>query len=234
MRPVFIIIVVLALAGAALAAPLRTTNAGKPKLTGLEPEAKLLRPVNLFWAKQAIIAYMNGQYDDDMSTLLSSWLLYWNNRSPVGKRDTVVFDIDDTILSTYPEMLDQDFGYIPKLNHDSVMAAAYPAIPETQMLYDRLVELGYKVVFLTGRRIDTVNATMLNLDRQGFSAYERLIVRMPDQFNMTAQVFKSQERTKLAKEGYNIVGSIGDQWSDINGDFTGYRMKVINYGYYIV
>jgi len=231
---ILVLLLTAVLAVALAASQARNGRPSVAKLTGLEPDAKLLQPINLYWAKQSIIGYMNGQYDDDMSSLLNSWLTYWNGRKPVGKWDTVVFDIDDTILSTYPEMVAQDFGYIPKLNHDSVMAAAYPVIPETQMLYQRLIQLGYKIVFLTGRHQDVVNATVLNLERAGFPQYAQLIVRSPDQYNMTAQLFKQGQRAILTKQGYNIVGTIGDQWSDINGDYTGYRMKVINYGYYII
>jgi len=38
----------------------------------------------------------------------------------------------------------------------------------------------------------------------------------------------------LATQGYNIVGAIGDQFSDITGNNVGYAMKVINYCYIIV
>jgi len=192
------------------------------------------RPMNLFYAKQAIIAYKtSGQWADDQNLLLAQWLAFFNGRSPVGKKDAVVFDVDDTVLSTYSEMIAQDFGYIPKLNNKSVTAAAYPPIAETQMLYNQLLNLGYKIIFLTGRRDYNLAPTKLNLQRANFPAYEMLIVRSPSQYNLTALDFKSGMRAQLVAQGYSIIGTIGDQWSDIDGNNSGYRMKVVNPCYFI-
>lgn len=92
---------------------------------------------------------------------------------------------------------------------------------------------GYTIVFLTGRNNNVENATIANLHQQGFVKYERLISRLPQEYHLTAYEYKSARRARLAQEGFNIVGCIGDQLSDINGDNAGYRMKVPNYCYYI-
>src|SRR5689334_20254272 len=74
-------------------------------------------------------------------------------------------------------MVAQDFGYIVKLNNKTVFAAQFPPIVETQMLYNQLLKLGYKVIFLTGRRDYQTAATQLNLQRANFATYRRLVPR---------------------------------------------------------
>jgi len=107
------------------------------------------------------------------------------------------------------------------------------AIPQTRQFYQALLALNYKIVFLTGRRDTTLNATIGNLELQGLSNYTQLIVRDPAEYPLTAYKYKSARREQLAQQGWNIVGCIGDQLSDIDGDYAGYRMKVPNPCYYI-
>lgn len=45
----------------------------------------------------------------------------------------------------------------------------------------------------------------------------------PQFAKVSAWVFKSGERKKLEDAGYVIVGSIGDQWSDLLGAAEGAR-----------
>jgi hypothetical protein len=50
----------------------------------------------------------------------------------------------------------------------------------------------------------------------------------------TAVVYKSSERKKVEKNGYRIIGNIGDQWSDLMGTNTGNRtFKLPDPMYYI-
>lgn len=58
-------------------------------------------PINLEVAKDAVISYMgSGKYDDDMNALTETWWAYFSKR-PAGLNDMVIFDIDDTVLSSY-------------------------------------------------------------------------------------------------------------------------------------
>lgn len=78
------------------------------------------------------------------------------------------------------------------------------------------------------------DATAKNLEEQGLGTYRELILRSSEYYHVTAQVFKTAMRTRLVEQdGLEIVGAAGDQWSDINGDYTGYQMKVINHCYFI-
>lgn len=52
-----------------------------------------------------------------------------------------------------------------------------PALPESIKLYKRLMSLGIKVVFLTGRFGFLRNSTESNLKKAGYHTWEKLILR---------------------------------------------------------
>ncbi|ONK66791.1 uncharacterized protein A4U43_C06F12000 [Asparagus officinalis] len=121
----------------------------------------------------------------------------------------------------------------PKLFNEWVIKGVAPALPESLKLYYKLVSLGIKVVFLTGRGEDKRNATTVNLKKQGYHSWKKLLLK-PTNSGTSAVSFKSSERRKLADEGYRIVGNIGDQWSDILGSPQGERtFKLPDPMYYI-
>lgn len=58
--------------------------------------------------------------------------------------------------------------------------------------------------------------------------------RGDDQHGKSAVQYKSDKRTDLVKQGYRIVGNVGDQWSDLIGTNVGSRtFKVPDPMYYI-
>ncbi|KAI9161021.1 hypothetical protein LWI28_013674 [Acer negundo] len=92
-----------------------------------------------------------------------------------------------------------------------------PALPESLKLYKKLLSLKIKVVFLTGRAEEQRIVTTNNLKKFGFLTWEKLILKESYYSGKTAVAYKSNERKKLEKNGYRIVGNIGDQWSDLLG-----------------
>jgi predicted secreted acid phosphatase len=44
------------------------------------------------------------------------------------------------------------------------------------------------------------------------------VLRSNEERNETAVVYKSSERRKIVEQGYTIIMSIGDQWSDLDGE----------------
>jgi acid phosphatase len=114
-----------------------------------------------------------------------------------------------------------------------VLEGSAPVLPETQRLFQKLISLGIKPVFLTGRTEDQRAITVANLRRQGYSGWEKLLLK-PIGFKGTAIGYKSSARQKLQNAGYVIVGNIGDQWSDILGAPEGARtFKLPDPIYYI-
>ncbi|XP_058111105.1 acid phosphatase 1-like [Magnolia sinica] len=98
-----------------------------------------------------------------------------------------------------------------------------------------LIDGGYKVILLTGRDEETLGApTIENLHNQGFVGYERVILRSSAYKGQSAVSFKSEMRRQLVAEGYRIRGNIGDQWSDLLGDYLGDRtFKLPNPMYFV-
>ncbi|KAL5757726.1 hypothetical protein ACOSP7_020337 [Xanthoceras sorbifolium] len=81
-----------------------------------------------------------------------------------------------------------------------------PALPESLELYKKLLSLGIKIVFLTGRSEDRRNATTTNLNNVGYHTWEKLILKDSSYSGKTAVAYKSSERKKL-KEGSNLIGT---------------------------
>ena len=191
------------------------------------------RPINLTVAKNRVEKYYeHGQYDKDLNKTINRAIRHFK-RVPVHKNSTVIFDIDDTTLSDYADEKSISFGYIPKLFHEWVLSADAPAIAQTKRLYDYLIKRGFKIIFLTGRKHNEYYASVKNLKDQGFGYFEKIIVRKKNEDDITAQKYKTAWRKQLIKEGYKIIGNIGDQLSDLNGGYSGYKMKVPNYRYSI-
>lgn len=207
-------------------------------LLGGHGQSFAVEPLNLTTAKDRVKAYYSsGEFDRDVNRVVDHALLHFScdaglNTDSEEKR-TVVFDIDDTVLSNYDDMRKIEFGYISKLFHDWVLRADAPAIKPVRRLYDHLVDCGYHIVFLTGRRFDEYEATVKNLHEQGFTQFDKLIVRSPVETKITAQEYKFIERTKLRAEGYTIVGSVGDQCSDLCCEDVGFTVKIPNPLYFI-
>ncbi|MDR3742048.1 MAG: HAD family acid phosphatase [Terracidiphilus sp.] len=155
-------------------------------------------------------------------------------RNARGEKLAVVLDIDETTLSNYEEMLKAGFAYDSKAFDAWVESAAAPAIPGTLRLVKDARRLGVSVFFLTGRAESERAATDRNLRAQGFDDYARLILRGAGEEKMTAAEYKSRERAKIAAEGYRIVLSVGDQWSDLRGKPEAeYSVKYPNPYYFI-
>jgi predicted secreted acid phosphatase len=131
----------------------------------------------------------------------------------------VVFDVDETSLSSYCEMKHEDFGYIPELNNVwTVSPEAAVAIPGAVRLFNRAKAAGVSVFFITGRPDTQREATARNLEASGFHGWKRLDLRTPEEHHVSTIAYKSGRRGHIVAEGYRIVLSVGDQWSDLSGD----------------
>jgi acid phosphatase len=178
-------------------------------------------PANLSAAKTAAVAYYDsGAYEREIAAVAveaEKFLARRAVRATPGERLAIVYDIDETVLSNYPHIKSQDFGYVPAVWNAWVDRAAAPAITPMRDLVLRSLELGYTVFYITGRTEPTERApTAHNLVREGLGDYERLIMK-PEGAPGTAAVRKAEQRAAIEAEGYTIVASLGDQWSDLTG-----------------
>jgi acid phosphatase len=161
-----------------------------------------------------------GCYARDLDQQADQAIAFLRNRAAhrqPQEKLALVLDIDETTLSNYEEMVKADFAYDSKAFSDWVLSAKAPAIPGTLRLTQEAQRMGVSVIFLTGRPEAQRAATEQNLRSQGFQNWRQLILRSPEQASATALAYKSAARATLQAQGYKIVLSVGDQWSDLRG-----------------
>ncbi|HKI77860.1 MAG TPA: HAD family acid phosphatase [Ignavibacteriaceae bacterium] len=189
--------------------------------------------VNLKLAKNAVISYReNGGFHKDAMDAVDKAKIEFDKISP-SKNSVVIFDIDETALSNYSVTKSLDFAYIEKEWDKWIDSAKAPAIPEVKNLYAYLIARGFKIIFISGRKNFQREATRKNMIEVGYTDFDTLIFKTPDYFGKTALKYKSDKRTEIEKAGYKIVGTVGDQWSDLEGPYHGIQVKIPNYQYYI-
>ncbi|TVU17106.1 hypothetical protein EJB05_33120, partial [Eragrostis curvula] len=180
---------------------------------------------------------LGGHYRRDSSVVIDEAIAYAESLKLAGKgKEVWVFDIDETALSNLPYYSTYGFGTRPwnatRFNQ-YVMEGRAVALPETQRLYKKLISLGIKPVFLSGRTEDQTAVTIKNLSREGYTTWRKLLLK-PLNAKVNSIAYKSGERKKLVDAGFVIVGNIGDQWSDILGAPEGARtFKLPDPMYYI-
>ncbi len=188
---------------------------------------------NLSTAKEAVEKYYSsGKYDADINNAVDKALNKFEGYTP-AQNDAAVFDVDETALTNYELDKKYDFGYDNELWDNWVKTAKAPPIKSVRKLYDFFVSKNIKIIFITGRQFFQYNATYKNLLTAGYKKFDTLIVRKPGEKSLTALKFKSEKRTDLTKKGYNIICSVGDQYSDLDGADHGYQVKIPNYIYII-
>ena len=189
--------------------------------------------VNLRTAKDKVkVYYESGQYDEEMNNVIVGAKDKFNKVKPNDK-SVVIFDVDETALNNYGLAKMMDFGYVYDLNKKWNEELKAPAIKETQNLYFYLLNKGFRIIFLTGRNSNEYEVTYKNLIQAGYSGFDTLITQREDEQNLKSQEFKVKKRTELTEQGYEIIGTVGDQWTDLNGPYSGIQIKLPNYLYEI-
>ncbi len=152
-------------------------------------------------------------------------------RDSGAEKLAIVMDIDETTLTNWCEMRREDFGYIASIYRpwETSPEAATP-IPGALRLFNEAREAGVAVFFITGRAgkgdarrqgadaNDETAATARNLEAAGFRGYAGLRLRNGNERQMPTIAYKSQERRQIVADGYRIIMSLGDQWSDLLGE----------------
>jgi acid phosphatase len=186
-------------------------------------------PANLDPHKDELRAYVkSGEYDRDIATVAvraRAWLEERAARRSAGERLVVVFDLDETLLSNLPFMLDEDFGGTDAAWDAWMGSGKDPAIEPVRELYRVARRLGVDVILLTGRHARIRAGTEKNLRDIGCAGYAELICR-PDDSKGPVAAFKTAERQRLTAEGHVIIANIGDQESDRAGGYAERTFKL--------
>ena len=161
-----------------------------------------------------------GCWAHDIDKQADRAIAYLRHRAALRRPEeklALILDIDDTMLSTYQEMSDADFGYTPSVFDAWVQTAQAPAIPGTLRLYREAQRLGVSIFVITGRTESQRPPTERNLRQQGFDGWQQLAMRPDAHGPETIGAFKAVVRGQIAAAGYTLALNVGDQWSDLKG-----------------
>lgn len=141
---------------------------------------------------------------------------------------TVVFDIDETLLSNLPQPASGSRATV------GLQAESCPAVnPPVTTLYSSLRARGIRVAIVTGREASERADTIACLHRRGIAGWSALTTRPAAQDQLSAGRYKKQARRALERQGLVVVASIGDQISDMAYGHLRYGFLLPNPIYWI-
>jgi acid phosphatase len=238
------VVAAAAVAALLLAAPaaIRAAECPAPHEPRIPPSEQ--PAINLDKHKKQLVAYHSGNYIDDIATVIADARAYVERRADQVKNPAVVLDIDETSLTNWTNLEENNFGFIkggpcpeqPNLacGFDAWILAAHAGpIEPTRTFFNAIRARNVSVFFITGRRDNQRDATLLNLDHAGFQGWTKLVTRPESDTNHSIVPFKSGERAKIEAAGYTIIATIGDQQSDIDGGAAECGFKLPNPFYFI-
>jgi acid phosphatase len=191
------------------------------------------KPVNLSVAREQVKGYYeSGKYDEELNDVIEEAKKEFS-KVEIKNNSAVIFDVDETALNNYGLAEQMGFGYVYEINKKWNAEMKAPAIPQVKEFYDFLLSKGAKIIFLTGRNFPEYKVTYENLKRDGYNVFDTLITQIGDEKKISNREFKSSKRVWLTEHGYEIIGTVGDQWSDLEGPYHGIQVKIPNYLYLI-
>ncbi len=148
-----------------------------------------------------------------------------------GRRRALVLDVDETALSNYTAIEQDDFTFGVNSRNEATDQIG-TAIRPTLRLFRLARRRGLAVFFITGRGEAVRAPTAQNLAREGFGGYRRLILK-PTGFTGTTVQYKAGARRAIERRGFRIVANVGDQFSDLAGGHARRAYKLPNPFYYL-
>jgi predicted secreted acid phosphatase len=189
------------------------------------------KPVNLSVARESVKEYYeSGMFDEELDEVIREAKDKFS-KAEFTENSVVIFDVDETALNNYEISKKMGYGYVYEMVYEWTQDAKVPAFPQVKELHDYLVSKGSKIIFLTARGYDEYDATYKNLITQGYVQFDTLITKNKDEREMKSVDFKSAKRIELVAKGYDILGTVGDQWGDLEGLHHGIKVKIPNYLY---
>jgi acid phosphatase len=239
------------LSRALAAAFIVATFAGAPQLAPAdcpprrEPNIAMLDgPLNIDNVKEVLRDYHKKRYSEDVAAVLADARAYVEQHASQVANPALVLDIDETSLTNWPNLDVNDFGFIangacqtpptsPCGFNAWVHQHSAEAITPTRILFNAAKAKGVAVFFISGRHEVDRKVTIVNLNRQGFRGWTKLVLRANNDKTRTVQDYKTEERSKIEAAGYKIIANVGDQESDLKGGFADCTFKMPNPFYLI-
>lgn len=198
-------------------------------------------PADLTVDKQKLEAYVaDGQYERDIAVVTHEAQHYVlaeakaNQQLKQPKKLAIVFDIDETSLSNYQDMESLSFGGTDADFDRAANEAHDPAIKPTLALYHTAQSHGVYVFFITGRAEADCKEAQANLRAVGYTSWQGFYCK-PKAYQAikSAIPYKTAMRKQITAEGYTIIASVGDQYSDLKGGYAEKTFKLPNPFYYL-
>jgi predicted secreted acid phosphatase len=213
-----------------------------PKRTLHVPD--LVQPLNLDEIKAQLRAYHQRDYDADILATVSDARDWIEQRASKVTNPALVLDIDETSLSNWPTLLANDLGRIQDgscarlpngpcgFNAWVLRHRASPIAP-TRTLFNNARAKGVSVFFITGRHEVQRRATIFNLHEGGYRGWTKLIMRADSDTKRTVQAYKTEARSKISAQSFDIIANVGDQSSDLDGGYAECTFKLPNPFYFV-
>ena len=185
----------------------------------------------------------------------------WDHKRGDDRHKAIVLDVDDTTLTTWNYEIASNWAYNPATNGQYVMDQKFPATPGMVAMVNRAAHEGYAVFFITGRPTSQEAATLGNLtsDGIGVDAGYPTPTTLPDGTDglftkpdvadypdylktacandpngkCTTIDYKSATRAFIESQGFDVVASFGDQYSDLKGGYADRTFKMPNPNYFL-
>jgi len=183
-------------------------------------------PLNIDKVKDLLRDYHDTRYAQDMAAVYAIAQSYVEQRASGVIKPAVILDIDETVLSNWPDLAADDFGFINNGRCDVlpdgpcgfnawILKSEAEAFPSALNFFNA-VKGKVATIFITSRRDNQRQATLWNLDRAGYEGWTKLVTR-PDRDEFpTAEAFKTAARAKIETDDkYTLIANIGDQLSDL-------------------
>jgi predicted secreted acid phosphatase len=166
-----------------------------------------------------------------------------------GKKPAIVLDVDDTSLLSFDYEKTTNYTYNGATWDAYVKAAKRPAVFGMPELVAYAKNKGVEVFFLTGLSESQREGAVTNLAKAGYDtkldtthvftknktnppAYLSGCAT-PAKWECTTVQFKEGTRKYIESTGYDIVGSFGDQVSDLAGGYADKTYKLPNPTYFV-
>lgn len=145
-----------------------------------------------------------------------------------------VFDIDDTLFSTYGVSSTNTpaFTYDPTRSSTAESTCALPTIRTTKKLFKDFQSWGMDIVLITGRYESERAATIKCLNAAGISGWKKLTMRQEGDKGL-ASTYKAKNRKAIEETGVKIGPSMGDQVSDMSYGYLGRGFLLPNLMFFI-
>lgn len=194
---------------------------------------------NLDSLKKTLVQYHDsGQYNRDIAELLKPAKKYLIGRithNPSHKKLAVVFDLDETLWSSYNEMVKNDFGQALPYVRAVIAQGNFTAIPPSKNFYFFVKQHHVPIFIVTARPEKLRAVTLKNLKYAGYYGWAHLYLspeRSLTKSHSTVMI-KTALRKEITAQGYDIILNIGDQHSDLLGGYADKTIKLPNPFYFV-